>query len=73
MDYTDDPETRDIRDEYLFCDSLLVAPFTDFESDTRKLYIPAGEWTDYFTGEKVANGWQEYTSENIPVFRRVDA
>ncbi len=71
MDYTSDPETRNIVDEYLFCDDLLVAPFTDFESDTRKLYIPAGEWVDYFTGEKVACGWQDYTSENIPVFRKI--
>lgn len=72
MDYTDDEETWDIADEYLFCDDLLVAPFTDFVSDTREIYIPAGNWVDYFTGEKVENGHISYTSENIPVFRRTD-
>ena len=71
MDYTDDPETWDIDDEYLFCENLLVAPFTDFESDTRSVYIPAGEWVDYFTGEKVPCGRMDHTSENIPVFRRI--
>ena len=72
MDYTDDPETYDVADEYLFCDSLLVAPFTDFENDTREIYLPAGEWVDFFTGEPVKSGHFEYTSENIPVFRKVN-
>lgn len=70
MDYTDDPETWDIADEYLFCDDLLVAPFTDFESNTRRVYLPAGEWENYFTGEKFSAGYTDFTSENIPVFRR---
>lgn len=68
MDYTDDPEVKEIDDEYLFCDDLLVAPFTDFESDTREIYLPAGEWEDYFTGEKYSGGHITFTSENIPVF-----
>ncbi len=71
MDYTHDSETYDISDEYLFCDDLLVAPFTDFTSDTREIYIPEGEWVNYFTNEKVKNGHISFTSENIPVFRRI--
>ena len=70
MDYTDDPETFDVDDEYLFCENLLVAPFTDFVSDSREVYLPEGEWTDFFTGEPVPCGRFTYTSENIPVFRR---
>ncbi len=71
MDYTDDAETFDIADEYLFCDDLLVAPFYDFENDTREIYLPEGEWVDYFSGEKVQSGHFNYTSENIPVFRKI--
>ena len=70
MDYTDDGETYGIDDEYLFCENLLVAPFTDFVSDSREVYLPEGEWTDFFTGEPVPCGRFTYTSENIPVFRR---
>ena len=73
MDYTDDEETHEIDDEYLFCEDMLVAPFTDFESDTREIYIPEGEWVDFFTGEKVPCGHISYTSENIPVFRKINS
>ncbi|MCQ2461778.1 MAG: glycoside hydrolase [Clostridia bacterium] len=70
MDYTDDENTYNICDEYLFCEDMLVAPFTDFESDTREIYLPEGEWEDFFTGEKYKSGRFSFTSENIPVFRR---
>lgn len=72
MDYTDDPETYNIDDEYIFCDELIVAPMTA-EQNSRKVYLPEGDWKDYFTGEKVRSGW--FTIErgedeigNIPVF-----
>lgn len=71
MDYTDDAETHNIADEYLFCESLLVAPFTDFVSDTREIYLPEGKWVDFFTGKPVESGRFVYTSENIPVFRKI--
>lgn len=71
MDYTDDTETHSIDDEYLFCEDLLVAPFTDFESDSRDVYLPAGEWVDFFTGKPVPSGHFPYTSANIPVFRKI--
>lgn len=71
MDYTDDENTYDIRNEYLFCEDMLVAPFTDFESDTREIYLPAGEWEEFFTGKKYPGGKFSFTSENIPVFRKI--
>ena len=36
-------------DEYLFGPDLLVAPITD-ENTRRPVYLPAGDWTDYWTG-----------------------
>ena len=71
MDYTADPEVFGIDDEYLFCDDLLVAPIAAGKGNTRKVYIPAGEWIDYFTGQPAKNGWQDVTTENIPVYRRL--
>lgn len=69
-EYTDDPETYNIDDEYLFCDNMLVAPVINFESDIREVYIPDGDWYDYYTGEKVSNGRFTVESKNIPVFVR---
>lgn len=36
-----------IEDEYLFGSSLLVAPILD-ETNHRKIYLPAGDWVDYW-------------------------
>ena len=70
MDWTDDAETWGIDDEYMFCDKLLVAPLTA-ESDSRRVYLPAGEWVDFYTKEPVAAGWHEVTTEKIPVYEKV--
>ena len=68
-DYTDDPETYAIDDQYVFCDNLIVAPLTA-ESDSRRVYLPAGSWRDYWTKQPVNSGWFEITTENTPVFEK---
>jgi len=55
MDYTSDKETYNIDDQYIFCD-LIVAPLTAAQN-SRRVYLPDGEWKDYFTGEKAKSGW----------------
>lgn len=70
MDWTNDAETWAIDDEYMFCDKLLVAPLTA-ESDSRRVYIPAGNWVDFYTKEPVAAGWHEVTTDKIPVYEKV--
>jgi alpha-D-xyloside xylohydrolase len=47
LDYQDDPTTYTIEDQYLFGRSILVAPILD-ETGQRKVYLPAGEWTEYW-------------------------
>ena len=71
MDYTSDAEVSNIDDEYLFCEDLLVAPIAAGQGDTRKVYLPAGNWADFFTGESMASGWHTVTTEGIPVYRKV--
>ncbi len=70
-DYTDDPKTYDIYNEYLFCEDLLVAPILEGKGDERTVYLPVRDtWYDYFTGEKVGNGEITVKTENIPVFTK---
>lgn len=71
MDYTDDPETYQIDDEYLFCEDLLVAPIIGTESDEREVYLPEGNWVDFFTGEPVKAGRFIVHTEGIPVYRKI--
>ncbi|SCH64103.1 Alpha-xylosidase [uncultured Ruminococcus sp.] len=71
MDYTADPETYGIDDEYLLGDSLLVAPMTA-EQSQRRVYLPKGEWTDYWTGKTVPSGWLDVRTDNIPVYVKAE-
>ena len=70
-DYTNDAETYRIDDEYLFCCDLLVAPIMAGQ-DEREVYLPEGEWVDYFTNEPVLAGRFTVKTNGIPVYRRVN-
>jgi alpha-D-xyloside xylohydrolase len=72
VDYQDDPTTFNMGDEYLFGDSLLVAPLMS-ENDERKVYLPAGTWTDWWTKERITGGkWMTVNAdlEIIPLYIR---
>ncbi len=43
-------------DEYLWGRDLLVAPVVAKGAQERELYLPAGEWYDWWTGEKFNGG-----------------
>lgn len=68
-DYTDDEEVYKIDDEYLLGGDLLVAPAFLGESG-RTVYIPKGDWVDYFSGEKILCGYHEIETDKILVFRK---
>lgn len=69
-DYTDDKETHNIDNQYVFCDSLIVAPILAGETK-RKVYLPDGKWCDYFTKEPVNCGWFEVETQGIPVYEKI--
>lgn len=44
--YPDDAQAVSLQNQYMFGDDFLVAVFTD------QVYLPDGEWLDYWTGER---------------------
>ena len=63
--------------QYWFGSQLVAAPFTrPAESDTglarQILWLPSGEWFNFFTGEQVRPGWREVYGDldDIPLFAR---
>jgi alpha-D-xyloside xylohydrolase len=57
MDFPNDPNVTDLRDEYMFGPAFLVAPVTEQGSTSRRVYLPAGaDWYNYWTQEKVHGG-----------------
>ena len=73
LDFPDDPRAFATADEYLLGRELLVAPLVHPGEDTRTVYLPAGEWEDFFTGERL-QGPRELrvtcSVAQIPVYRR---
>jgi alpha-glucosidase (family GH31 glycosyl hydrolase) len=72
IEYQNDPNVWNIGSEFLFGDSLLVAPITD-EKNKRVLYLPEGIWTDWWTGERIEGGkWMniEVDIETLPLYIR---
>ncbi len=75
VEFQDDPNVRDLADEYLLGDALLVAPVCTPE-DARRVYLPAGTWTDWWTGERIAGGrWLEAAVplDRLPLYLREGA
>jgi alpha-D-xyloside xylohydrolase len=50
LEHQNDKRAREAKDEYLFGPDLLAAPVID-ENPSRAVYLPAGEWIDYWSGK----------------------
>jgi alpha-glucosidase len=73
FDYQYDPTVRDIDDEYLLGPDLLVAPVVEAGATARHLYLPAGSWYDWHTGELVGGSRFLLTPtpmDHIPIYAR---
>ena len=51
----DDEQARAVKDEYMLGPDFLVAPVVD-ASTRRAVYLPKGDWVDYWTGASVSGG-----------------
>jgi len=59
--------------EFMFGDSLLVAPILNPRTYGRKVYFPKGDWYDLFTGHQHTGGEEVYVRaplDTLPVFVR---
>ena len=71
LDYQDDPNVYEITDQYLFGDSMMICPVTTKGAQTRVVYLPEGEWTNYWTDETFKG--KQYLNvlcpiEEMPIF-----
>jgi alpha-D-xyloside xylohydrolase len=74
LDFPNDPNVADLRDEYMFGPAFLVAPVTEQGATSRKVYLPAGaDWYNFWTNERVKGGQTITASapiDTIPLFVR---
>jgi alpha-glucosidase (family GH31 glycosyl hydrolase) len=56
LEYPDDPRSYGAEYQYLLGEHLLVAPVIEQGATTRTLYLPQGEWVNYWSGERYTGG-----------------
>ena len=71
--YPHDPRVYGLNDEYLLGPDLLVAPIITPASSSRRVFLPAGTWVDYWTGALAAGNRTVSVAaplDRIPLFVR---
>jgi alpha-D-xyloside xylohydrolase len=74
LEFSSDPRTRGVSDQFMFGPALLINPVTAEGATQRTLYLPAGrDWVDFWTGKNLKGG-QIITAEapldRIPVYAK---
>ncbi|MFZ0333809.1 MAG: TIM-barrel domain-containing protein, partial [Candidatus Acidiferrales bacterium] len=76
LHYPEDPTAVARDDEYLWGRDILVAPVCEKGATSRHIYLPTGDWYDFWTGE-CTNGGREITRdvdlETLPLYVRAGA
>jgi alpha-glucosidase len=71
--YPDDPNVWELGSQYLFGPDLLVAPVTRSGATHWPVYLPAGSWYDFWTGQRYEGGQSasvETPLGTVPLFAR---
>ena len=80
--HPDDPRTFPVRHTYYFGADLLVAPVIEPNATERRVYLPEGEWFDFWTNERQVGkrdvtwrnpGTPDPPASKIPVYVRSGA
>ena len=67
----EDVATHYRSDEFIFGDSILVCPILEPNSKGRRMYIPRGNWYNFWTDEVVEGGrevWVDADLDSMPIF-----
>jgi alpha-D-xyloside xylohydrolase len=72
LEFPDDPTSWFLDRQFMFGDSLLVAPIFE-ESGDVEFYLPKGRWTNFFTNKtKDGPGWfkENHKFDTLPLYIR---
>jgi alpha-D-xyloside xylohydrolase len=75
LQFQNDDRARTSKDEYMFGPDFLVAPVID-ENTRRVVYLPQGDWVDYWTGARLSGGKTmlvDAPAEVLPLYVRAGA
>ncbi len=75
LEYQNDQRAREAKDEYLFGPDLLAAPVIDVNT-SRAVYLPGGQWIDYWSGKPLSGGTEVVADaplDVLPLYARAGA
>ncbi|MYL32276.1 DUF4968 domain-containing protein [Pontibacillus yanchengensis] len=52
LEYPEDKKTYNLNDQFMIGDNVVIAPIMQPDVTDRAVYLPKGNWIDYFTGEQ---------------------
>ncbi|HHB51902.1 MAG TPA: DUF5110 domain-containing protein, partial [Saprospiraceae bacterium] len=67
----EDIQTHHRNDEFIFGDKILVCPILEPNANGRRMYVPRGNWVNYYTDHTVNGGkemWVDAGIDTIPIF-----
>ena len=74
--YPQDEQARQVENQFLLGETLLSAPICEKDATSREVYLPAGDWFDYWS-EREYHGGQVYNIaaplESWPLFVRANS
>ncbi len=76
LHYPEDTTVRGMGDQYLWGRDLLIAPVFEKGAKSRSIYLPAGDWYDWWTNEKKKGGQtisREVDLSTMPLYVRAGA
>jgi alpha-glucosidase len=76
FDYQKDINTYAVDDQYLFGNSMIVCPVTTKGAASRTIYLPKGDWYDWWTGKKFSGAAYSHVLtplDTMPVFVKAGA
>lgn len=71
LEYPNDPKTTNLSDQFLIGDNVLIAPILRPDTYHRVVYLPQGDWVNYWTDEVIQGGTHilvEADLETLPIF-----
>lgn len=73
-EFPEDEKCWELGDQYMFGAKYLVAPVMELGARSRTVYLPAGEWKNFCTGEVMSGGRTvtvDAPLDEIPVFEKI--
>ncbi|MBN1128267.1 MAG: DUF5110 domain-containing protein, partial [Chitinispirillaceae bacterium] len=67
MDFRTDPNVKNIGNQFMFGPAMLVSPITSAGATSRSMYLPAGNWYDFWTGAVNAGAAGRTITANAPL------